>query len=254
MRGLRTKVDAVYTFFPNIDADIACLTESWLKHDICNSELFNLVNYDVFRKDRDFDSVGRSTGGGVVTIADRDLCALSFDSVVIDSVKLIDVNICKFYVGSCLLYLVNIYVPPDLPSDDYEMFFDTLTLDLLDKKLLICGDFNCPKFYSQDAIDHKTNTLLNFMHALDLKQHNEVLNCNGNLLDLIFSNVSYSILVSHDNNPLVPEDAYHPALNVYIDLIVTDTPENFRSNDNVRFSFRHANFPALYSDLLEIDW
>lgn len=32
--------------------------------------------------------------------------------------------------------------------DDYDLYLETPTLDLLDKKLIICGDFNCPEFRS----------------------------------------------------------------------------------------------------------
>lgn len=41
------------------------------------------------------------------------------------------------------MYIVNVYMPSALSPDNYGLYLKTLTLDLLDKKLIICGDFNC---------------------------------------------------------------------------------------------------------------
>ncbi|KAK9737962.1 hypothetical protein QE152_g10299 [Popillia japonica] len=76
------RFDTVFSAFPTIGADAVFLTESWLKPEICDAELFDTNLYNVFRKDRDFGSVGRLNGGGVVTIIDSNFCSLSFSNVI----------------------------------------------------------------------------------------------------------------------------------------------------------------------------
>lgn len=138
VRGLCSKTDTVFSAFPTIGADAVFLTESWLKPEICDAELFDTNLYNVFRKDRDFGSVGRLNGGGVVTIIDSNFCSLSFSNVIsANLVPLIDTVICKCSFDSYLLYLVNIYIPPDVSCDDYELFLEALSLDLAGKNVII---------------------------------------------------------------------------------------------------------------------
>jgi hypothetical protein len=49
------------------DFNILALTETWLND---NSELFDISNYNVYRKDRDCDLTGHVRGGGVLIAVD----------------------------------------------------------------------------------------------------------------------------------------------------------------------------------------
>lgn len=134
------------------------------------------------------------------------------------------------------------------------MFFDALGLEILDKQLLILGDFNCPHFNSFSVNDRKTRILTNFMFMLSLIQYNNILNCNDRALDLVFSNLTCNVAVSRDMVPLVPEDIYHPALIIDLDITHLKLGNNFSSNKNLRYNFSNADFMSLYDSFLHVDW
>lgn len=87
-----------------------------------------------------------------------------------------------------------------------------------------------------------------------MQQYNETLNCNNRVLDLVLSNLPCSIAVTHDSDPLVPEDIYHPALSISFTLTTTEPIRSFSSNTNLRYNFKNANFQSLYDSIISIDW
>lgn len=172
----------------------------------------------IFRRDRDHDLIGRNTGGGVLLATSHGLEAVTYNLPAMNNlVPLIDFVICKTVSASTAIYFVLLYVPPDISFDEYELFFDALSLHLIDKPLIILGDFNCPKF-STDLLnaDRKSLALQNFMNTLQLKQHNNTINSHSRILDLVFSNIHGNISVSHDSDPLLPEDPYSSPYNCSI--------------------------------------
>ena len=64
-RGLNTKTNLLYHSISVCDFDIIGISETWLKEDVSSSELFP-SNFVVFRKDRDFEILNKSRGGGVL--------------------------------------------------------------------------------------------------------------------------------------------------------------------------------------------
>lgn len=60
---------------------------------------------------------------------------------------------------------------------------------------------------------------------MDLKRLNNVLNKQGNALDLCFSNTN-GVRVTWSEMPMVPEDMYHPALDVVISIFNYPTRSN----------------------------
>lgn len=239
-----------------MDSDIFLLTETWLSADISDTEVFH-ESYTVLRKDRD-RAAGRSTGGGVLVAASDNICICPCDVAQLSTLcTLIDLVICKYNVMHLSIYLVNVYIPPYISYDDYESFIDALALRLIDKKLVICGDFNCPMFNSaNNSNDRKYLLLKNFMNTLGLSQFNNAVNSSNRLLDLVFSNLSCPVFVTRSDISLVSEDIYHPTLNIQLELDIPRLPDpiNFPSNSNLRYNFRKANFPALYGELSYVDW
>lgn len=180
VRGLRSKVHKLYTTVSAANLEVIMLTETWLFADILDSELLD-GSYSVMRKDRDYVAVGGSVGGGVLAAFSECISVVPFDvSDVLRLVPLIDLVICKTLLLPLPVYFVVIYVPPQVTCDDYELFFDALSLKLLDKKLIVCGDFNCPKFSSPDNTgDRKFIVLENFMNTLNMQQFNNSIVMEG---------------------------------------------------------------------------
>ena len=128
--------------------------------------------------------------------------------------------------------------------------------------ILILGDFNAPginwtqfnvltdNFYCKQ----KCNYLLNFTSFLDLRQHNNILNDQGNALDLCFSNTD-GIRVARSELSMVPEDRYHPALDVV--LSVFDPPVLSPSNGpspHTSYKYSAGDYVGMYHHLSGVDW
>ena len=64
-RGLYTKTTTFYKNCSSSDYDVICITETWLNSSINNAELFP-SSYHTLRCDRNFNSINRSRGGGVL--------------------------------------------------------------------------------------------------------------------------------------------------------------------------------------------
>ena len=252
-RSIKSKVNEVYYNLSDSEFDIVCITESWLDSSVDDNE-FMPPNFDVFRTDRDFVHTGRRRGGGVILAVNRTYAATNVDLSACNLNYFIDIVGCKLNLGSNMLYIIVIYIPPDVTVPDFESFFEYLENLILNyPNILLIGDFNSASF-SSGVRDSKSDIIRNMMSFLDLRQHNAVYNCDGRLLDLAFSNLD-ECAIERDTCPIVREDLYHPALSVNI---------TFKNSQNNKFStyctsaktynFKKANFHALYLDLLKLDW
>lgn len=67
VNGLRSKTHDFYLSVCNCDFDVLMLTETSLNDSFCNSELFDVVEYSVFRRDRDYANTNQNKGGGVLS-------------------------------------------------------------------------------------------------------------------------------------------------------------------------------------------
>lgn len=254
VRGLRTKTDYIYSSSGIIDADIVMFTETWLNDSINNQELFD-SSFVVHRCDRNFALVGRSSGGGVLSAFANNVVSVRVDVSSITSLcPLIDLTLCKCRFQHHTVFFANIYIPPNIDCDDYELFLDALSLLLVDKLCVIVGDFNAPAFVSASLDDRRSNTILHFMETLNLRQVNNIVNSNGRLLDLVLTNVSWEVIVVRDIVPFVPEDAHHPAIDITINVRAVVESPSFPSNNNMRYNFSAVDMSVLCSTLAEIDW
>ncbi|KAJ8977614.1 hypothetical protein NQ317_010234 [Molorchus minor] len=59
-RGLRSKTNEFYTSTLSSTADIICLSETWLNDNIKDGELFDLRNFEVFRRNQNTTLGGQS--------------------------------------------------------------------------------------------------------------------------------------------------------------------------------------------------
>lgn len=254
VRGLRTKTDRIYAHCRVTEAHIINFTETWLDDGIESPELFD-SSFAVFRSDRKFSSVGRSRGGGVLSAVSESIVAELVDVAMVSGlVPLVDINVYKCFFTAVPTYMVNIYIPPDVNCDDFEMLLDALALVLVNKQTIIVGDFNATEFNIANSGDRKSLSIGHFMAALGLRQINEIVNSNNRLLDLVFTNLNCCVEVSRDSAPFVPEDVHHPALSLLLWVGSPPKARNFAMNDNMRYNFRAANLASLYSSFMEADW
>jgi hypothetical protein len=122
------------------------------------------------------------------------------------------------------------------------------------------GDYNLPNVtFSNNCNGHvfngihsdKADAFFECCQLNGLFQYNNNLNNSGSILDLIFSNISNSTVVT-TKNVLVSLDTYHPA------LVATFESINFKikvnANLNTEFNFTLANYNLICRELNKIDW
>ncbi|GJQ81419.1 hypothetical protein Trydic_g18283 [Trypoxylus dichotomus] len=236
------------------DAEGVFLTGTWLADDVDNGEFMD-PPFVVYRSDRRFALVGRSIGGSVLSAFTEKLSVAPMNaSTLADLLPLIDVAIFKCKMFFLLVYIVNLYIPPNIELDDYEIFIDALGIFLLDKQCILVRDFNAPAFNMPDLDDRRTSSILFLMETLNLRQLNDITNLNGKLLDLVLTNLDVEFAVGHDLAPFVGEDPHHLALDILISLDLPSDRLDFPSNTNLRYNFRKLDVPALCSELGAVDW
>lgn len=84
-----------------------------------------------------------------------------------------------------------------------------------------------------------------------LNQYNDVKNVDENILDLVLYNgPQNTIRVTRSGTPILKEDNYHPAIQIFTDIEIVhikEKPHRF-------FNFRKANYDRINHSLSLIDW
>ena len=170
-----------------LDADAACLTETWLNSSIGNSNIF-LSSYSTSAR------VDRATGehGGCLILTKKTIYTDQIDSTV-------DFDCATKLHNWCQdLLLICTYNPPFCSkfrsaAIDIINFLSHVINQNSNLPTVICGDFNMPDVnldtynsHSSDSVQ-MSNFLINhgFEHLVTLPTH-----INGSPLDLIFVNFS----------------------------------------------------------------
>lgn len=269
VRGLRTKT---VQFKRNIQLyayQIVLLTETWLLDGISNEELFS-DRYSVWRRDRDYSGVGQTRGGGVLIAVRNDLASHArpeWHSTAEDIWVSIGVGP-RGGNSSTTIHIGCIYLCPQNQglslASQLSNFSDKALSACADNpydKFIIAGDFNLSDILWQASNDSNHLTPLfrstninhieiqDLMNLCNLSQFNNNNNHLGGLLDLVFSNDEVTVL--HCTEPLVEEDAYHPALICqpkFIDMPV------MASQSRCKYLYNKGDFIALCSELDNLNW
>ena len=197
------------------------LTETWLDSNVFDSELF-CSDFTVFRRDRNFNMVNSTRGGGVLLALKKPYNAIVLDlSNVTSLAPTVDILGIKISLSSRSLLVFIVYIPPNTGIEIYEAIFDALrdVIFLNDQDdLILLGDFNIPDFVNHMGdpyyINRRIMSIVNFSEFMGLKQCNGVLNSNQRILDLVFSRSTVHTIKSE--NYLLPVDDHHPPLEFLI--------------------------------------
>ncbi|XP_063917329.1 uncharacterized protein LOC135133030 [Zophobas morio] len=247
VRGLRSKTVNFFNHLTSTSYDLLALTETWLSPDISDNELFS-NDYIVFRKDRSFETLKCTKGGGVVLAIKNKFKCSPIDLTHITSIiPLIDILGVKVNISQKNFYIFVVYIPPSISFDVYEQFFTILNeFDLChNENVLLIGDFNTP-YFNTELPDRFKTTLNNFKDFHNFTQYNSILNSHNRILDLIFSD--FQIIVNKSN------DSHHPALDFEF-VSNHSNYELFEMNDHYEvFNFKKANFSVMYQMLVSTDW
>lgn len=267
VRGLRTKTNFFFRNITLAEYDIVCLTETWLLPGIYDSELFD-SRYNVYRCDRDYTSRGDQFGGGVLIAVRKDLSIYSFEVMSMPgaAAEVVQVLIkIKHSSRTELLRILCGYFPHcNLQFDSLCSFFENVSDIILNNPsdhCLVLGDFNIPSApWYRDGLevllnmsakdcDNLTEALHSFLTLTNLKQFNDIFNINNRILDLVISDKD--CLVSRCTEPLVNEDAHHPALVVSVQSL---SMRLLRSVPRTVPLFGRGDYDQINSAIMSIDW
>ncbi|XP_050515099.1 uncharacterized protein LOC126890284 [Diabrotica virgifera virgifera] len=256
-RSLLGRTQLVYTNHGSVPGThkIFAFTETWLNSSVYDSELFDPELFTVIRSDRDFLATGTTRGGGVLLAVNKALNVIPIDvysiCAAIAEVKLIDVVISKVVSKKIVFYLVLVYIPPQTPLAELELFLECLeTVEcLFNETVLVLGDFNIPE-YTQGITTGKSVAVQNVANFFNLSQYNHVVNHNERILDLVFSNIFCNVYQAIDY--VVPMDNHHPPL--IIDFSIKKEFNEIKIDSKQNFNFKRANFIELYNELYLSDW
>lgn len=127
------------------------------------------------------------------------------------SAEKIDAVACNIVYGPHSFIVVLLYVPPRTDFVNYENLFDSFS-PLIDNRVIILGDVNCPKYTDNSLVDNCTLVLNTFSESFELEQFNGVRISGNKLLDLVFSNSECKVTSSEYS--LVSVDLHHPPIGI----------------------------------------
>ncbi|XP_055632392.1 uncharacterized protein LOC129772887 [Toxorhynchites rutilus septentrionalis] len=265
VRGLRTKTTQLKLKLSCCDYDIIVFTETWLKSDICNTELTS--DYTVFRCDRNEATSNHSRGGGVLVAVKPTLHCTAVS--IVDCNQLEQVAV-KILLPHRSLFISAVYIPPGSGVGLYSAHAVTAQY-LLDRSspndvIVLIGDYNLPHlqwcfeedingYLPSNASSEQETNLADPISSCGLVQVNSHVNSNNRLLDLAFTSSPDITEVFQPPLPLLPIDAHHPPFILLVDLQSSVTCHQIfpASNEN-DMDFRRCNFDSLNVAFSSIDW
>ena len=119
--------------------DIIFLTETWIQSNTLSSEL-GLINYDIFRKDRNLADLGVSRGGGVLIACNKTLGARD-----ISTKSPLEQLFIKITLANTKIILGVVYLQPRSPTHmftEHANCVKSLTNKYNDHQCILIGDYN----------------------------------------------------------------------------------------------------------------
>jgi hypothetical protein len=167
------------------EADLVCVTETWLKNDIDNAEILP-SEYTIYRKDRN------SRAGGVLlavkSCSFSNTCEVKFDlDLELVAVEIISHSNMKYLLACC--YKSQQYINCQW-VEKFNLFLAKTCSQY--SNVLICGDFNFPKIHWDSPELTTGGEEVDFMEMLSdyhLTQLNSLPTRGENILDLVITNV-----------------------------------------------------------------
>ena len=198
-------------------------------------------------------------GGGVLVAIRNGISCIRIDNISHNVeqvfVKLVDYDI----------IISAIYIPPRSCNPDWFAHFGSHTDDIRNvhsvyktSNFIFMGDYNLPnRDFEYDfrniAVLNSTSVdvFVQTLSVLNFYQYNNIRNVNGNMLDLVFSDLNY-INVGVAIEPLVKVDVDHPALDFsFMNCLPQAQPSEAVDQS---YNFRRCDYKSVINNLHEVDW
>lgn len=263
--GLRTKLNDFYLASTVTNADVICITESYLNNNINSAEVVDCNIFDIHRKDRNLLTNIKKDGGGVFVAVKKNLISKSRENWSCDGICE-DLWVTVYLGDHKNLHICCVYVPPHASVNNLKAHLNKIT-DIMSHHpgdvFLVLGDYNIPGlvwsrdptgnfFVASNVNDDFGEALIDTSNFLDLNQFNGISNVNDKFLDLVFCSPPCNVHVSNCSSPFVQEDRHHRALDIYLNL--NNNIKLKSKNGYSKYDFRSADYNVINNELSNIDW
>ena len=240
-RSIIAKIDEVRALLVDQNPDIFAVTETWTHSNVHNSYL-NVPGYDIaVRKDRADTTDGR--GGGLLIYTKKELVFYEIETPT-DIVQAASI---KVQLKDINLDVHLLYRSPNSSSENNDKI--NQFINTVGEFSILIGDLNYPSINwnsmtSNLAAKKFLDTVLDkfLIQHVDFCTHN-----NGNILDLVLSNIPNLIQSVKDTGKLGNSD------HILIETVV-ESPLLIHNKDLQTWDYKKANFEALRNDLHSMPW
>lgn len=261
MSGMRQSLEKFRNDINNCIYDVVIVTESWLQEQHLNLE-FLPQGWTIYRKDRSLRNNTDDSLGGGVFIAVRD--SLHSEEVLLtqDAETPFDMVACKLNINNKSIFFSSFYIPPRSSLDDYIRLaneFLTLTNLTNNDDIFIFGDANLPNIHwtsnefqenLYDPIDLNSNhyDFLTNIFSQGYFQINNFQNIKGNVLDLIFTNVTSNFTLDEALLTITKKTSvYHKILN--LTYFFNESKQNTLIERTLVYDFEKAAYDEINTEL-----
>lgn len=259
VRGLRSKLNEFKIAITANNHDIIFVSESWLNNDIFDSEVVDVCEYTLFRRDRSSTASLKTDGGGVFIAVRSSLRP----SLVPDFQSEAEDIWVQVIVDNMKIFLCCVYIPPvDINATvKFVSKLCNIKNRLENNVVLLIGDFNCSTvtWVCNDFdnslypinVEYKYEKLIDAFSFLELMQFNKIVNSNNKILDLILSNTFRINNVKRSDSPLVREDDHHPSLELLFDF---KESKHLHNRQSFFYNYKRANYESINQSISDISW
>ncbi|XP_017477119.1 PREDICTED: uncharacterized protein LOC108367084 isoform X2 [Rhagoletis zephyria] len=200
---------------------------------------------------KDFFTITASWQCDVLCISESWLHPSILDGEIVEQLTISNNHLEQVFVkvkghGGGDIIIGCVYIPPKSRSDVYSSHIATISYlrnKYPNSSLMIIGDYNLNSSLPQ--VECESILYEKFLLSGCLQQNNTY-NEHGRMLDLCFSDLN---LLINKADPIIQEDAYHPAL-----VVQHKFRANLKQNDVPTYVFKKADYAALNSFFLGANW
>ena len=238
------------------------LVETKLNVNIANAEIFDVHNYEIYRKDRVEQN---APGGGVVILVKKSLVSTCNSIRFLNHHAYAEAVWCEIKLKGKSVLLGSVNRAPSSSRDVNNLLCDLIRItDRYDKdsQLLICGDFNYNEILwesntvvrdgqnvvdAENFLDSVNDTFL--VQHVEEKTHNIDL-ANPTRLDLVFSRNDNDV---ENLNLLAPIGKSHHAT-ISFECVLESEVLEADTDERYKYSFHKGDYDMIRRCLNEINW
>jgi hypothetical protein len=227
------------------ECDVVSVGETWLNNSVLNSEILDLNNYVIYRRDRE-----NQRGGGVLVAVKKEIQSSYISNSNTHEILLVEIRPTR----NSKMLIVSCYRSPSTNICEFVSTLRSILLENIKKYSSVCvtGDFNLPgiKWCNNygSSVNFEENLFLDLCSEFSLNQLNtNSSTCHGNILDLVLTTTP-DVFSDICSSSLCFESDHFP-----LEFNMKITIKRNRGKSREMLNFKKANFSQINSELCKID-